>query len=187
MKVIPLHKNQAKLIKKAAKNNTSAQQALFNMYAPKMLSVCRYYINDMQHAEDAMLNGFFKVFTQLNTFKFQGSFEGWIRKIIIREAISYLRQKRQITFLTDQHTLKQINPTNNIDTAIEVEDIQHLIDQLPEGYRVVFVMYAIEGYKHCEIAKELGITVSTSKTQLFKARKQLKEKITNRNTTGYGN
>ncbi len=187
MKVIPLHKNEEELVKKAIKKNKMAQELLFGMHAPKMLSVCRYYINDLQHAEEVMLNGFFKVFTQIGTFKFQGSFEGWVRKIMIREAISFLRQKKNITFLTEQNVNNQTHTSNNIERNIALEDIQQLIDELPEGYKMVFIMYVIEGYKHQEIAEELGITENTSKTQLFKARRQLQDKITNRNKTGYGN
>jgi len=92
LKVIKLYQNNDALIKKAANNNREAQQALFEMYAPKMLSVCRYYITDLHFAEDVMLHGFFKVFTHLKSFKNEGSFEGWIRRIMVRESISFLRK-----------------------------------------------------------------------------------------------
>ncbi|MEO8934552.1 MAG: RNA polymerase sigma factor [Xanthomarina sp.] len=185
MKVIQLYKNESVLIKKAIKSNREAQHALFNMYAPKMLSVCRYYIKDVQHAEDAMLNGFFKVFKNLKNFKAEGSFEGWIRRIMVREAISFLRQQKQMEFSVDEieETTKH---SIQINTEIEVAEIQKLIDDLPEGYRMVFVMYAIEGYKHAEIAELLQISEGTSKSQLFKARKQLQEQINKQNKTGYG-
>jgi RNA polymerase sigma-70 factor (ECF subfamily) len=146
LKVIQLHKNETQLIKKAAQNNREAQHVLYELHAPKMLSVCRYYIKDVQHAEEAMLNGFFKVFTKLKDYKFQGSFEGWIRRIMVREAISFLRQKKHIEFPED--TVEQYNQeTNNIKTKMDVADLQQLIDGLPEGYRMVFVMYAIEKMK----------------------------------------
>ena len=102
MKVIQLYKNESKLIKKAIQNNREAQHVLFELHAPKMLSVCRYYIKDTQHAEEAMLNGFFKVFSNLKRFKGEGSFEGWIRKIMVRESISFLRQKKILNFLLKQ-------------------------------------------------------------------------------------
>ena len=185
MKVIQLHKNQSALIKKAIKNNREAQHVLFEMHAPKMLSVCRYYIKDIQQAEEAMLNGFFKVFSNLKSFKNEGSFEGWIRRIMVRESISFLRQQKKIEFSIEDITIKH-NYTNNINTNFEVADIQQLIDALPEGYKMVFIMYAIEGYKHHEIADLLDITAGTSKSQLFKARKILQEKIKELNkTTGY--
>ncbi len=176
LKVIQLHKNEAALIKKAVKNNRDAQHVLFEMYAPKMLSVCRYYINDIQHAEEAMLNGFFKVFSNVKNFKNDGSFEGWIRRIMIRESISFLRQQKNVEFPVEEIDFKN-DYTNNIKTDIDVAEIQQLIDALPEGYRMVFVMYAIEGYKHHEIADMLNITEGTSKSQLFKARKKLQEKL----------
>lgn len=185
MKVIQLHKNESLLIKKAIKNNREAQHVLFQLHAPKMLSVCRYYIKDTQSAEEAMLNGFFKVFHNLKSFKNQGSFEGWIRRIMVRESISFLRQKKQIKFSSDAE-VEDVQFSNNIQTNMEVAEIQQLIDDLPEGYKLVFVMYAIEGYKHQEIAKMLDISESTSKSQLFKARKALQHKIKELNTTGYG-
>ena len=186
LKVIQLHKNESALIKKAIKNNRKAQHVLFELHAPKMLSVCRYYIKDLQRAEDAMLNGFFKVFSNLKNFKNEGSFEGWIRRIMIRESISFLRQKKQIEFTAEDFEYNN-DYTNDMNTDLEVAEIQQLIDALPEGYKMVFVMYAIEGYKHYEIAELLKITEGTSKSQLFKARKWLQEKIKELNKiTSYG-
>lgn len=185
MKVIQLYKNEAKLIKKAIDNNREAQRVLYELHAPKMLSVCRYYIKDMQHAEEAMLNGFLKVFSNLKSFKSQGSFEGWIRRIMVRESISFLRKKKQIEFSSD--TIESHNTTyDSSQTDLDVEHIQKLIDALPEGYKIVFIMYAIEGYKHKEIANMLGINEGTSKSQLFKARQLLQEQIKTINTSSYG-
>jgi len=185
LKVIQLYKNEAKLIKRAQKNNREAQHVLYELHAPKMLSVCRYYIKDLQHAEEAMLNGFFKVFKNLKTFKNEGSFEGWIRRIMVRESISFLRQQKNIEFPIEDIEL-QNDYSDAINSDIEVEHIQKIIDQLPEGYKVVFVMYAIEGYKHSEIAKLLNINEGTSKSQLFKARKMLQKEIKKLNTSSYG-
>ena len=185
MKVIQLHNNTIQLISKAAKNNREAQHVLYELHAPKMLSVCRYYIKDVQKAEEVMLNGFFKAFTHLNTFKNEGSFEGWLRKIMVREAISFLRQQKNVEFITDEFEFNH-DSANNINTDIEVAEIQQLIDDLPEGYKMVFVMYAIEGYKHQEIAEILKISIGTSKSQLFKARQLLQHKINELNKTGYG-
>ncbi len=185
LKVIQLHQNNTELIQKASKNNREAQHILFEVYAPKMLSVCRYYVKDVQNAEEAMLNGFFKAFTRLDSFKNEGSFEGWLRKIMVRESISLLRRQKQIEFsIEDDETSNEFSTT--IETNLEVNEIQQLIDELPEGYKMVFVMYAIEGYKHHEIAELLNITEGTSKSQLFKARQWLQEKIKELNTTSYG-
>jgi len=175
MKVIQFN-NEKQLIKKAIKGNRDAQRALYEQHAPKMLSVCRYYIKDVHQAEEAMCNGFLKVFTKLDSFKNEGSFEGWIRRIMVRESISYLRAIKKLYF-TDDGEIESNDAINNIQTDLEVAHIQSLIDDLPEGYRVVFIMYAIEGYKHKEIATTLGISESTSKSQLFKARRQLQAKL----------
>nr|WP_026010053.1 RNA polymerase sigma factor [Algibacter luteus] len=185
MKVIPLHKNESALIKKAINNNREAQHVLFELHAPKMLSVCRYYIKDLQQAEEAMLNGFFKVFSNLKSFKSEGSFEGWIRRIMVRESISFLRQQKQVEFLSEEIEINN-QLTDVIHTNLEVAEIQQIIDDLPEGYKMVFVLYAIEGYKHHEIANLLQITEGTSKSQLFKARKMLQQKIKKLNNLSYG-
>lgn len=186
MKVIQLHhKNNTSLIKRAAKGKREAQHTLFEIHAPKMLSVCRYYIKDIQHAESVMLNGFFKAFTNLKQFNNEGSFEGWLRRIMVRASISFLRQQKHIEFSVEEVTIPQ-NHSNNINTEIEVAQIQQLIDELPEGYKMVFVMYAIEGYKHHEIAEILNVSEGTSKSQLFKARQMLQKKIQHINTTSYG-
>lgn len=184
LKVIPLHKNHNKLIAKAVMGNREAQHLIYEHNAPKMLSVCRYYIKDVQKAEETMLNGFFKCFTNLKQFKGEGSFEGWLRRIMVREAISFLRQKNQFEYVTDEISDHEMH--NNIESNMEVAQIQQLIDQLPEGYKMVFVMNVIEGYKHQEIAEMLGISVGTSKSQLFKARQLLQEKINTANSSGYG-
>jgi len=185
LKVIQLYKNEKPLLERAVKNDREAQHVLFEMHAPKMLSVCRYYIKDLQFAEEAMLNGFFKVFSNLKNFRATGSFEGWVRKIMVRECISFLRQQKKLEFPVEKFDYND-NYSNNINTEIEVEQIQQLIDALPEGYRMVFVMYAIEGYKHHEISHMLNITEGTSKSQLFKARNMLQQKINELNKTSYG-
>lgn len=185
MKVIQLYNNEKKLIAKAAKSNREAQHVLYELHAPKMLSVCRYYVKDVHQAEEVMLNGFFKVFKHLKSFKGEGSFEGWIRRIMVREAISYLRGKKQLEFPVKEIDFKQ-NSTDSINSNIEVAEIQRLIDGLPEGYKMVFMMYAIEGYKHYEIAEMLKISEGTSKSQLYKARQLLQQKIKELNKTSYG-
>ncbi|MBT8244243.1 MAG: RNA polymerase sigma factor [Winogradskyella sp.] len=185
MRVIQLYNNEKKLIARAAKSNRKAQHVLYELHSPKMLSVCRYYVKDVQQAEEVMLNGFFKVFKHIKNFKSAGSFEGWMRRIMVRESISYLRSKKQLEFPVEHVDFKQ-NSTDSINSNIEVSEIQRLIDGLPEGYKMVFVMYAIEGYKHYEIAEILQISEGTSKSQLYKARQLLQQKIKDLNKTNYG-
>lgn len=184
MKVIPLFKNESQLIARAIKNHRASQQRLYEIHSGKMLSVCRMYIKDLHHAEEVMLNGFFKVFSHLKNFKHEGSFEGWIRKIMIRESISFLRSRKRLD-LKDEGLESYSGTSDDFQSKMDVEEIQQLIDALPEGYRLVFVMFAVEGYKHHEIAEILEITEGTSKSQLFKARKILQEQLSAK-FTGYG-
>lgn len=185
MKVIQLFRNEANLIKRASANNREAQQRLYELHSPKMLSVCRQYVKDMHHAEEVMLNGFLKVFTHLKDFRNEGSFEGWVRRIMVREAISFLRQRKNVEF-QEEEMAEYAEVSGGITSELNAADIQRLIDALPEGYRIVFVMYAIEGYRHAEIAKMLKISEGTSKSQLFKARKMLQEKLKSQITADYG-
>lgn len=176
MKVIQLHQKEKQLIELAVENNRHAQHQIYSKYAPKMLSVCRQYIKDVHQAEDIMITAFMKVFTNLKNFKHEGSFEGWIRRIMINECISYIRVQKKVKFIEDENYYE--GSFNNIESKFSVDDIQFLIDSLPDGYRMVFNLYAIEGYKHQEIAELLGINEGTSKSQLSHARKMLQTNIT---------
>ena len=175
MKVINLHRSEKQLIELAVSNNRAAQQKLYTQFSPKMLSVCRQYIKDIHQAEDIMITAFMKMFTNLNKFQFNGSFEGWVRRIMVNESISYLRVHKNIKFIDDETFFEE--RFNNIESQFSAEDIQLLIDNLPDGYRMVFNLYAIEGYKHHEIATMLGISEGTSKSQLSHARKMLQNQI----------
>lgn len=185
MKVIQFYKSETQLIKKAVKSNRDAQRQLYEKYAPKMLSVCRRYIKDEHYAEDVMISAFMKVFTNLNKFGFQGSFEGWVRRIMVNESISFLRKQKQPLFTEDMIVYPE-ESWNNINQELDVEQIQELIDSLPDGYKMVFVLYAVEGYKHGEIAEMLEVSENTSKSQLFKARKMLQQKLIEQNNRNHG-
>lgn len=175
LKVINLHQQEKDIIMQAMANNRQAQQKIYTKYSPKMLSVCRQYTKDVQQAEDVMITAFMKVFTNLKSFEHKGSFEGWIRRIMVNECISFIRSRKKVSFLEDEFYTE--DTFNNIDSHFSVDDIQSLIDNLPEGYKMVFNLYAIEGYKHQEIGKMLGISEGTSKSQLSHARKMLQEQI----------
>ena len=175
MKVINLHQTEKELIQLAVKQNRQAQQQIYSKFSGKMLSVCRQYIKDVHQAEDVMITGFMKVFVNLNSFESKGNFEGWIRRIMVNECISYLRVKKEVKFIEDINYKEESH--NNIESNLSVEDIQFVIDNLPEGYKMVFNLYAIEGYKHQEIAELLGISEGTSKSQLSRAREILQNQI----------
>lgn len=185
MKIISIYKNEKQLIKKAAAGNQEAQRRIYDKYSPKMLGVCRQYVKDLQFAEDVMIGGFLKVFKYLESFKFNGSFEGWIRRIMIRESISYVRKQQFVVFDDDLFERNEAK-IQVVSSELDVEHLQMLIDTLPEGYKMVFILYVIEGYKHNEIAELLQVSESTSKSQLFKARKMLQEKLKKQNIIGYG-
>jgi RNA polymerase sigma-70 factor, ECF subfamily len=176
MKVINLHQEENELIQLAIANNRQAQQQIYSKFSPKMLSVCRQYIKDLQQAEDVMITAFMKVFANLKNFENKGSFEGWIRRIMVNESISYFRVQKKIKFIDDESYFEE--SFNNIESQFSVDDIQSLIDNLPDGYKMVFNLYCIEGYKHQEIAKMLNINEGTSKSQLSHARKMLQTQIT---------
>lgn len=176
MKVLYLNQEEKKIIRLAIDNNRSAQQKIYTQFSPKMLSVCRQYIKDIHQAEDIMITAFMKVFVNLKNFQHNGSFEGWIRRIMVNECISHIRVQKKVNFLQEEKYFE--DSFNNIESQFSLEDIQFLIDSLPDGYKMIFNLYAIEGYKHQEIASLLGINEGTSKSQLSHARKILKEQIT---------
>lgn len=184
MKVIPLHKNQALLIKKVRQNNREAQELLFNQFSSKMLGVCRQYITDRHKAEELMLNGFLKVFKKLGTFQKKGSFEGWIRRIMVNECLSYLRKQDKLVFVDDAHVFEDVYQENHGED--DISDLQILIDKLPSSWRVIFNLFAVEGYKHKEIAILLDITEMTSRSRYFKAKKQLQAAYTNLKNKTHG-
>lgn len=175
MKVINLHQPETELIALCIAQNRPAQQKLYTLYAPKMLAVCRQYIKDVHQAEDVMISGFMKVFTHLKNFENKGSFEGWIRRIMINESISYLRANKKIYFTEEENFYE--DGYNEVEVQFSVDELQFLIDSLPDGYKMVFNLYCIEGHKHNEIATMLGITEGTSKSQLSHARKWLQQQI----------
>ena len=180
MKVIALHKNEQQLISEAIANNRQAQQQLYSKYASKMLSVCQQYIKDVHHAEDVMITGFMKMFTNLKKFEHKGSFEGWMKRIMIHECIDYLRVKKN-SFnhaAIDDVIYSEEEDNYEMEGDFSIDDIQLLIDNLPEGYKMVFNLYIIEGYKHNEIAELLNISEGTSKSQLSHAKRLLQTQIT---------
>lgn len=164
------------LIRGCRKGDRHAQQQLFDAYASRMLGICYRYVKDRMHAEDVLVMAFTKVFDRIGQFKGEGSFEGWVRRITVNEALTWLRRSRVMTLMeTDlEHADRQPDYVH-LSTHLETEDLLKIIDKLPPGYRIVFNLYAIDGYSHKEIAEELGITENTSKSQLSRARVHLQK------------
>ena len=145
---------------------------LFEQYAQKMLGLCFRYIKDPHDAECVMIEGFSKAFDRIIQFRFEGSFEGWLKRIMVNHCLSYLRKNKSIFLQVEIHEASAIIDEGISDT-FEREELLKMIERLPTGYRTVFNLYAIEGYSHKEIADELNVSVNTSKTQLNRARNLL--------------
>ena len=170
---------EAELIEGCRRNNRTAQKALFDRMAPKMLSVCRRYVRDRMEAEDVLVVSFTKVFERIGQFKGDGSFEGWVRRIVVNESLTFLRKNKSMYLETDLETVERESGSALTETGLEAEDLMRLIQELPAGYRMVFNLYAIDGFSHKEIAEQIGITESTSKSQLSRARTHLQARLQN--------
>lgn len=177
MKIIRLHnkKSEQKLVVAAANGDAKAQKVLFDTHAPKMLSLCRMYVKDLHYAEDVMLSAFYKVFCNLKHYRHKGKFQAWLRVIMTREAIDFLRSKKPF-YSTEDFPLHKLYKAEENQQEVS-DEIQYAIDALPDGYKMVFLLYVVEGYKHKEIAAMLGIAEGTSKSQLAKARNLLKKAL----------
>ena len=165
------------IIELCRQQDSKAQKWLYDRYAPKMFGVCRRYVLSREDAEDVLVEGMFKVFDNIQTYQGSGSFEGWIRRIVVNEALMFLRKKRLLTVDTDAADLNTIELSHplSIEHELAAQDILKLLEKLPIGYRTIFNLYVIEGYKHIEIADMLGISINTSKSQLILAKEKLRK------------
>ncbi len=168
-----LHENS--LIWACKKGEREAQNTLFKRFGAKMFAVCKRYMKDQMDAEDVLMEGFVKVFLAIQDFKEEGSLEGWIRRIMVNECLMSLR-KRRIEYGMAEEAVLVAEPATILE-QLSSKEIQEHILRLPDGFRTVFNLYAIEGYSHAEIAERLGISEGTSKSQLSRARAYLQQKI----------
>ncbi len=132
--------------------------------------LCCRYVKSKMEAEDVLVMAFSKIFERIDQYKGEGSFEGWIRKVIVNESLSYLRKNKNMYLETDIEAADREPDYAQLESQLEAEDLLKMIDSLPTGYRIVFNMYAIDGYSHKEIATHLSISENTSKSQLSRAR-----------------
>ena len=175
---------EEKLIQACINEEKHAQKRLYDLYASKMYYVCLRYARHELEAQDMLQDSFVKVFDKIASFKSNGSFEGWIRRIIVNTCLNYCRKK---SFQQEQIGIEDYQDTVVSSKAISTlseKELLALIQQLPDGYRMVFNLYVIEGYNHKEISEMLSITESTSRSQLAKSRKWMqnmleKQKISN--------
>lgn len=166
------------LIKGCLRRDSSAQKILYDTYSSKMYGLCYRYVKDSMDAEDILVTAFMKVFDKIHQFKSEGSFEGWIRRIIVNEALTFLRRNRSMYLETELDQADREPDYNALSDHLEAEDLLNMIQELPTGYRIVFNLYAIDGYSHKEIAEQLGISENTSKSQLSRARTYLQKILT---------
>ena len=168
--------DEKQLIKACINNDSKAQRLLYDKYDARFFVVCKRYFSDIQQAEDALVKGFLKIFQHLEEYSFQGSFEGWIRRIIINECLMELRKNKIFHLNIDDYS-SSIPSYQETSQKIEEDDVMNLLNYLPDGCRLVFTLFVIEGFKHKEIAENLGITEGTSKSQLNLAKTKLKEML----------
>jgi RNA polymerase sigma-70 factor (ECF subfamily) len=158
------------LIRGCIEGNRRMQEALYSRFSPRMYAVCLRYAGNAEEAEDILQEGFIKIFKKLDSFRSEGSFEGWIRRIFVNTAIEHFRRKRYLQTVSE----KEENTIEGKDISVldkmAAKDIMALIKELSPGYRTVFNMYVVEGYTHKEIADMLGISEGTSKSQLSRAK-----------------
>jgi RNA polymerase sigma-70 factor (ECF subfamily) len=169
------------IVNQCKKNNKQAQATLYNWLAPKIVGLCLRYMQNRDEAEDVMQDTFVKLFSNLSSYKSQGSFEGWAKRIAANTALSALRKKNQI------HFERNLQVVENIE--FEEEEVEHLslqnllacLETLPAGYRTIINLYLIDGFSHKEIGEKLGIAESTSRSQFTRARQMLMKLIKSKN------
>lgn len=168
---------ERELVHGCLKGETRSQEALYARYARRMYAVCLRYARHELEAQDLMQEGFIRVFEKLKDFRMQGSLEGWVRRIMVHTAINHYRKK---SFQPERFGLERL-PESPVEAAalsdLSVEELLGMVAQLPDGYRMVFNLFAIEGYDHAEIAALIGCGESTSRSQLAKARRMLQTMI----------
>jgi len=163
------------LVDGCLREEREVQELLFHRFAPRMKAVCMRYCQNQEDAEDALMEKLVKVFDHIRSFSHQGSLEGWIRRIAVNTSLNKFRARRQTETLEPE--LHDTEIGDDALNRLETIELLEMISRLPEGYRMVFNLYAVEGYSHHEIAGMLGIEEVTSRTQLAKARRALQKII----------
>jgi len=159
------------------KGNRKMQRELYERFAPKMYGVCLRYAGSAEEAEDILQEGFIKVFNKIASFRNEGSFEGWIRRIFVNTAIEHFRKKTYLQPITEYEEATVEGKYLSVLDNLAEKDIIQLVQQLSPGYRTVFNMYVVEGYTHKQIAEALGISEGTSKSQLSRAKLILQDLV----------
>jgi RNA polymerase sigma factor (sigma-70 family) len=170
--------DQQKIIEGCIRGDSKSQQELFNEFADEMFGVCLYYSPNYVEAEDTLHEGFLKVFHNIKSFKGEGSFKGWIRRILVNTALEKFRKKNPLYLIDDEnHQPPEDIGQEDVVSNISADDLINLIQELTPQYRMVFNLYALEGYSHKEIAEKMKISEGTSKSNLARARMILQKKV----------
>ena len=172
--------NLEEVIQGCVKGKRKSQEMLFNIFSKKMFAVCLYYSKNKVEAEDILHNGFLKIFENIKQYKGTGSFEGWVRKIFVNIALENFRNQTFLTAVSDQIEYDYMTEDADIISKLSSEELIKMIQELSPAYRMVFNLYAVEGYSHEEISKKLEIAEGTSKSNLARARKILQNKVRDR-------
>ncbi len=163
--------NLDEIIDNCKQGNHSAQQKLFDYLSPKMMTICSRYLGNREEAEDVCQMSFVKLFKNINDYKSDGSFEGWVRRIFVNTSLDQIRRNKKTKFDMSLNDVDYKIEKNDFTLEqMAAEDILKLVEEMPTGYRTVFNMFAIEGFSHKEIAEHLAITENTSKSQFKRAR-----------------
>jgi RNA polymerase sigma-70 factor (ECF subfamily) len=162
------------IIELCKQGDKTGQKTLYDEYKDILYPICLRYTKQEHEAEDVFIEGFYKILTKIDAYKGEGSFEGWMKKIMVNESLMYLRKKMRLHLMVELtgHDLPEAEESGD---SIDYEQFLEILKELPDGYRTVFNMYVIEGYKHKEIADMLQISINTSKSQLILAKKRLVE------------
>lgn len=172
---------ETKIIEGCISGKRKAQNELYSLYSSRFYGICLRYAGNRAEAQDILQEGFIKIFSKIATFNKQGSFEGWMKRTIINTALNYLRdhaRERLFVSMNDEvESIPDDNPENDAMEPLPAEEMLKLVQELPEGYRMVFNLYVFEDHTHKQIAELLEISENTSKTQLMRARLHLQKQI----------
>lgn len=165
------------IIYKCREGNSGAQTALYRLFSAKMYGVCLRYAKDTGDAEDILQEGFLRVFTKINQFEFKGSFEGWMRRIMVNTALEKFRKQDRLYPVEEMKIYESTEFVEETISSITAGDLMRIIQELPPRYRMVFNLFAIEGYSHLEISEMMNISEGTSKSNLSRARVILQKSV----------
>jgi RNA polymerase sigma factor (sigma-70 family) len=169
--------SESDIIEGCILGNPRMQRMLYEKFSPKMYALCIRYAGNTDDAQDILQDGFVKVYSNISKYKGTGSFEGWIRRIIVNTAIEHFRKKNMLYAIDEKTEIQLADENSNVFNQLEAKELLEIIKSMPAGYRTVFNLYAVEGYTHKEIATMMNLTEGTSKSQYARAKSWLQEKI----------